>query len=276
MLFAEPPPTPLDFEFRALGIPIRVSGLFWILPLIFGIQMGHPFFILASAVAIFVGVLVHEMGHALVMRYYGISPRIALTMMGGYATENQFDVWNLPTSSYGHRRSPKQQILISAAGPMAGFLLAAVIVGIVFLAGGWIDFRFAYGFLPYWNLELVAGNPFDPEFRRIASTPTNWDLLYALITFSLFVNIYWGILNLMPVYPLDGGHIAREIMVSQDQSSGFRNSLWLSVYTAAILAVFGIIVLKEFFMGMIFGVFAFQSWQMIQRMDGKGFGPGPW
>ncbi|MEC9093556.1 MAG: site-2 protease family protein [Planctomycetota bacterium] len=276
MLFSEPPQTPLDFDFQILGIPVRVSGLFWILPLVFGIQMGHPFFILASSIAIFTGVLVHELGHALVMRRYGISPRIALTMMGGYATENQMNIWNLPGSSSSQRRTPKQQIMISAAGPFAGFLLAGLVIGLVFIAGGWIDFRFAYNVIPTWQIQLVAGTPFLREFPGLVTSPSNKDLIHALISFSLFVNIYWGILNLLPVYPLDGGQISRELMVMKDPHQGFRNSLWLSVMTGAILAFLGLMVLRAPFMGILFAVFAYQSYQMIQNLDGKGFGRGPW
>ena len=276
MLLSEPPQTPLDFEFRVLRIPVRVSGLFWILPLIFGIQMGHLFFILASSIAIFTGVLIHELGHALVMRRYGISPRIALTMMGGYATENQSDVWSLPGSSSGYRRTPKQQITISAAGPIAGFILAGLVIGLVFVFGGWIDFHLLHGFLPYWDIRLVAEKPFSPEFGNLVASPSNSDLIYALISFSLFVNIYWGILNLCPVYPLDGGQIAREILLMQDPQQGIRKSLWLSVYTGALLAILGLLIVKAPFMGILFAIFAFQSWQMIQNIDGKGFGRGPW
>lgn len=275
MLLGEPPPTPLDFEFRLFRFPVRVSGLFWVLPIVFGIQMGHPFYILVWAIAIFTGVLIHELGHAFAYQYYGISPRIALTMMGGYVTQNQFDVWNLSESSYSNR-SHKQQIVISAAGPVFGFVLAALIVGIVFLAGGWIDFHTVFGFLPYWFIELESGVLFEPDYPGLMDNPSNKDLIHELISASLFVNIYWGIMNLMPVYPLDGGNIARAIMMQNDPYNGLRNSLWLSVYAGAIVAFIGIFVLRRPFMGIMFGIFAFQSYQTIQRMDGKGFGPGPW
>ena len=143
----------------------------------------------------FSGVLVHELGHALAFRRYGVSPRIALTMMGGYATENQFDIWNLPGASYGRKRSPKEQIIISAAGPFAGFVLAGVVIGLVFLLGGWINFRLIYGILPFWEVQLQAGQSYGFQFPNLSDYPTNTDLIYAVIHSFLFVNIYWGILN---------------------------------------------------------------------------------
>ena len=76
-------------------------------------------------VAFFLGILCHEIGHALVMRSQGHSPWITLYGLGGMA-------------SYDHLRARPvagaaewRQIAISAAGPLAGFLLAAVTLALV-------------------------------------------------------------------------------------------------------------------------------------------------
>jgi Zn-dependent protease len=37
---------------------------------------------------------------------------------------------------------------------------------------------------------------------------SNW---YVLLNDLLFVNFDWGLVNLLPVYPLDGGHAARAV-----------------------------------------------------------------
>ena len=58
-----------------------------------------------------------------------------------------------------------------------------------------------------------------------------------MLTFDLLqVNIYWGILNLMPIYPLDGGQVARELFIANDHD-GARKALQLSLATAVVLAV---------------------------------------
>ena len=274
MLLSEPPPTPLDFEFDIFRIPVRVSGLFWILPIYFGLQDQHLIYAIVWALVMFIAILVHELGHAMVMRRYGISPRIELIMMGGFATENHRDVWRSSGGLGSLSGLPK--ILVSAAGPAAGFCLAAIVVGLVVLMGGWIEFQLAYGFFPYWSVELEKGVRFGREFPVMADMPTNADMIHQLIGASLFVNIYWGIMNLMPVEPLDGGSIAREIMMKSDPVSGLKNSLWLGVFVGGGIAVLGVFVLKAFFLAIMFAYFAFQSWQKIQRMDGKGFGGGRW
>ena len=68
---------------------------------------------LCWVVAVFLSVLVHEMGHALAIRALGVQPWITLYGMGGL------------TSHRGGRLPPKTQILVSLAGPAAGFALAA-------------------------------------------------------------------------------------------------------------------------------------------------------
>ena len=73
MLLAEPTETRFDLAFTLFGVPVRVHPLFWAFMGLFGaMQMrGQP---LASMlvslglwlVAVFISLLVHEMGHALV------------------------------------------------------------------------------------------------------------------------------------------------------------------------------------------------------------------
>jgi len=48
-----------------------------------------------------------------------------------------------------------------------------------------------------------------------------------LIQQLLFINVLWGIVNLLPVYPLDGGQIAREVLVAVNPRAGIQQSLML-------------------------------------------------
>ncbi|MDB4671866.1 site-2 protease family protein [Pirellulaceae bacterium] len=275
MILGEPNPTPLDLNFEIFKIPVRVSGFFWVLPVIFGAQLGHPVFFLVTGLVIFTGVLVHELGHALTMRRFGISPRIVLTMMGGFATSDYQNVWNLASTS--GRKNSTQQMIISAAGPIAGFALAGLVAFFLVALGGWVQFSLNAYYLPSWSIELSKGTPFVREFLNTTEFPTNRDLIHSMINYALFVNIYWGLMNLLPVYPLDGGQIAREAMVQADPREGLRNSLWLSVVVGAAIGFAALMILQAAFMAILFGIFAFQSWQTIQKMDGKGFGSGrPW
>lgn len=88
---------------------------------------------------------VHELGHSFVIRYFGQLPRIVLYMLGGLAITDA-------ESSYGYRPAarctPQQQIVISLAGPGAGFVLACATVGLLLSLGG--QFRFDFSHLPFF------------------------------------------------------------------------------------------------------------------------------
>jgi stage IV sporulation protein FB len=80
----------------------------------------------------------------------------------------------------------------------------------------------------------------------------------------LWVNIFWGFINLLPVYPLDGGHIARNVLLQVDPADGVRKSMWVSVVTGALIALFAFFFLRSLYMAILFGFLAFQSYQSLQ------------
>ena len=261
MFLSEPPQTQFDLHFAVFGTHIRVHPLFWLFACILGVRAAQQsenagLAILIWVAALFVSVLVHEMGHVVAMRYYGQRARVVLYTFGGLAIPDVSPY----SFGYGRGRSPMQQIIISAAGPAAGFLLAAIVVAIVFLARGSVEFGLYY-VIPVWQLH---------GFSNVYTA--------MLVNCLLLVNIFLGLLNLMPVYPLDGGQISRELFIVSNPRDGIQQSLWLSLIVAAALAV-GTLMLGDFFIAILFGSLAFGSWQMLQQISGRGggFGGGnPW
>ena len=86
MLLGEPPESQYDLHFSLLGIPVRVHPYFWLVSVLMGWNQGDAKLALLWVAAVFVSILVHEMGHALVIRYYGWSPRVTLYSFGGLAS----------------------------------------------------------------------------------------------------------------------------------------------------------------------------------------------
>ena len=86
-----------------------------------------------------------------------------------------------------------------------------------------------------WRRSRPRGTTCDFDWR--ASQPAADSIgelfesldLNMLIFDLLFINIFWGLVNLLPVYPLDGGQIAREVLGLVNPADGLRQSLWLSV-----------------------------------------------
>ena len=86
MFFVEPPPTSYDLHFRVAGVPVRVHPLFWLATVFMGLGAdGDPIDVLLWVVAVFTCILVHELGHVLAFRYYGMSAHVVLHAFGGLA-----------------------------------------------------------------------------------------------------------------------------------------------------------------------------------------------
>ena len=84
------------------------------------------------------------------------------------------------------------------------------------------------------------------------------------VTELLWVNIFWGVFNLMPVYPLDGGSVTRNVLLQVDPADGVRKSLWVSVIAGALIALIAFFFLRSLYMAVLFGFLAFQSYQSLQ------------
>ena len=82
-LLQVPPPTRFDLRFSITGIPVRVHPLFWVIALLFGSSSNSIIGLLTWIVAIFVCILIHELGHAFAMRRYGQDSQIVLHLGGG-------------------------------------------------------------------------------------------------------------------------------------------------------------------------------------------------
>ena len=84
------------------------------------------------------------------------------------------------------------------------------------------------------------------------------------VTAMLWVNIFWGFVNLLPVHPLDGGNVARNALIQIDPVDGVRKSLWVSVITGVLIALAAFFFLRSLYMAILFGFLAFQSYQSLQ------------
>lgn len=226
IVLGEPERTQGDLNFSLLGIPVRIHPFFWLIAVMLGPYQSGLAEVVNWVLAMLVGILVHEFGHALVVRAYGSRPWVTLYGMGGVTS------WN-PADDYRKRGSSTlRQIAVSAAGPAAGFLLAALLVGSSI------------------GLQLLAP---DVILRpQIAQFIDN----------LLFICIVWGILNLLPIYPLDGGQIAREIFLRLARD-GIRESLILSIITAVAITAFAI-SRQSWFTAFLFGYLAYSSFAALQ------------
>jgi Zn-dependent protease len=152
---------------KIFGIPVKIDPSFlFICALLAYSRLSQPIFLIEWLIVIFVSILIHELGHALMVRSFGLSPQIMLYSMGGLTSWRE-------EKSISHAK----HIAISLAGPFAGFIFG----GMVYLSGEAMPDLFAdrFGSVTYQDL--------------------------------LFVNLGWGVFNLLPILPLDGGNVAYSI-----------------------------------------------------------------
>ena len=164
---------------RVARVDLRVHVTFFLLLLWFGIAAGLETHSLAGAargvlfvMIVFVCVVLHELGHAMMARRYGIGTRdITLLPIGGMARLTEIP------------RDPRAEAVISLAGPAVNFAIAFVL---------WLV-------LPTedWTAALKAAARGDQVSLAVS---------------VLLVNLSLGGFNLLPAFPLDGGRVLRALL----------------------------------------------------------------
>ena len=203
------------------SIPVRISPMFWLTAAIIGwVSSWSLIGTLIWIVIIFVSILVHEYGHALMARFFGQFPRIELVAFGGL------------TYPEGPRISLWKEFLVVINGPLFS-------IGLYFIGTGLL------------KVEAIAQSGLAP----------------ALQAFRL-INLFWTVINLFPVLPLDGGQLLRIVLEAILGVKGVK----VAMMTSVIIAVAGGVValfLGWFLLGAIFLLFAFQniqSWKMVRSV----------
>ena len=171
---------------RAFGIPVYVHPTFLLLPayVLFKTSGTGPLgmlFSLAALLAIFGCVVLHEFGHALTARAFGIGTRdVTLYPIGGIARLERMS------------ERPVEEILIAVAGPAVNLVLVLLLTPLLIV--GW-----ATGQLAGDLVGLTA----EPAFLPLAAqfVATLW-----------FGNLILLLFNLLPAFPMDGGRVLRALL----------------------------------------------------------------
>lgn len=209
---------------RAFGIPLRVHLTFLLIVAFGAYKWGAAHglagagFGVALTLLLFVGVLLHELGHSLVARHFGIPVlEIVLLPIGGIAALG------------AKPERPRHELLIALAGPLVNLGIAMVLGAVLFglLGAGML------------NLELVK------------SLTPSWSTLLVLL---LVGNLTLGLFNLLPIFPMDGGRVLRALLASRFGAT--RATRWAAGFGQVAAVGLGIfaIVGGHFFLALIAGM----------------------
>jgi len=87
------------------------------------------------------------------------------------------------------------------------------------------------------------------------------------------VNLWWGLVNLLPVYPLDGGQVAQQVCQRLDPYRGMANTFKLGIIVGVGVAIVAWQKADETYVALMFLLLAFNNYQMLEQTSGRR---GPW
>jgi Zn-dependent protease len=258
----EPGRTQFDLNWRLGSIPVRIHPMFWVISVFLGWNEREDGwqFVAVWVACVFVSILVHEMGHVLMGQAFGTQGHIVLYSFGGLA---------VGSNALSNRW---QRIAVSFAGPLAGFLL----LGVLLLAlAVFAPDRFAAA--KYDLLHRVGLWGEEPPVAAVVEI-LRPSLFGRAIEDLILINLFWGLVNLLPIFPLDGGQISRELLTWVSPANGLRGSLALSGIVAGVLAANAASIyfakrpliphlnFGDGYLAIFFGLLALQSLMAMQQV----------
>lgn len=152
--------------------------------------------------AIFGLVLLHELGHGLMARQYGLAVRdITLLPFGGVARVEQ-----MPAST-------RVESLVAVAGSLVNLAIAML----------------ALPFMLIWF--VLADVPFSELFQIF---PFDTPSFGSFVLYLYLANLLLAIINLLPVFPMDGGRVFRSML---SEVIGRAQATRFAVYITGVFAV---------------------------------------
>ena len=87
-----------------------------------------------------------------------------------------------------------------------------------------------------------------------------------LLYWFVWVSLVWAVLNLIPVYPMDGGQILRGILGPRH----IQLTLQISIIVAIFVGVLGLIYLRLLLLPIFMVFFAVENYKALKRTRAPG------
>jgi stage IV sporulation protein FB len=243
--------TPYDLRFTLLGIPVRINPWFWLVAAVLGFGMNDRNLPMVAVwvACVFVSILVHEYGHALMARSLGSSPSIVLWGMGGLCY------------SQAERQTLLQRLAVVLSGPAAGLALYVLVMLAASSAFGITAHE--NGSVSLFSLPGLRGDSGDLLSVRHKLHSEAYLETYG---FLIQINLLWSLFNLLPIWPLDGGQATQILLSLYDRARGPRWGHIVSLLCAGGLAIMAVSMGASLFNALFLFYFAMVNYQKLQTL----------
>lgn len=174
--------------FSVWGIDIKMHITFPLILVWAAVQFGYladggttgAIFGIIVVSLLFAIVTLHELGHSYAALKYGVPVNdIVLLPIGGVA-----QLKRIP-------ENPWQEFVIAIAGPAVNFALAVIL----------------------WLISIPTGYPLIPNLANVGAIEAiTLDQIFAYV---FVYNLFLGVFNLLPAFPMDGGRILRAALAAR-------------------------------------------------------------
>jgi Zn-dependent protease len=264
--------------FTMFGIPVHLHwtfGLIFIYAFYIGNSQGAGWlgtlWIVGLFIALFGCVLLHEFGHSLTARRFGVHTQdIILTPIGGIARLER-----MPDR-------PVQEFWVAVMGPVVNVLIAIILYlfGMIMYGGvEWMYFRAtiadyffplvhffsqawalltgAIGMMEFWA-SWMSGADGMAAAEIATEAELNISELLLFLPVLVAVNLWLVIFNMIPAFPMDGGRVFRSLVAMR--IGRVKATRWASLTGQGIALLFVLVgFAKGAFTLMLIGLFVFTT-----------------
>ncbi len=182
-------------------------------------------FSVAQLLAVFVCVVLHEYGHCLAARRFGVGTfDITLYPIGGVARLKRIP------------REPIQEFVIAVAGPAVNVVIAfclSLLIVVVYGRSVWIE-------IAQWLWGMFVGNVDQGNVQTVESSVAEPSWLTFIVTL-LAINLLLVVFNMVPAFPMDGGRVLRSLLaVKLPYVTATRWAQRIGVVCAILMATFAV------------------------------------
>jgi len=188
---------------------------------------------IAFVLAVFLCVVMHEFGHALTAKHFGITTKkITLLPIGGMASLERIP------------ESPKEELLVVLAGPLVNIVIALLLFIIIPVQ------------------ELFRLN-FTETFETLMSFS-----LQNFLFFLFIVNVGLVVFNIIPAFPMDGGRILRALLaIKLDRVKATQVAASIGQFIAVMFLLIGLLYNPFLiFIALFIFIGAYGENQMVQHL----------